>query len=134
MLFASPKLKKILAAPAGFPSGIAGGITGVSAPVILMYLTAIDLSREAFIFAISVYFIAMGSGQSVLLLESSLMTVELTFISTLTLIPIAAGMWAGNFRGQRISSGQFNLFLQLFILGLSVKLMSLHELSAFIHS
>lgn len=53
MLFASPKLKKILAAPAGFLSGIAGGITGVSAPVILMYLTAIDLSREAFIFAIS---------------------------------------------------------------------------------
>ena len=62
------------------------------------------------------------------------MTVELTFISTLTLIPIAAGMWAGNFKGQRIASGQFNLFLQLFILGLSVKLMSLHELSAFIHS
>jgi uncharacterized membrane protein YfcA len=116
--------KKFLAAPAGFLAGIAGGTTGVSAPVILMYLTAIGLSRDAFIFAISVYFIAMGSGQFVWLLASELMTLELTFISTITLIPIAAGMWAGNFIGQRISSEQFNLFLQLFILGLGLKLIA----------
>ena len=113
---------KLLAGPAGFFSGLAGGTTGVSAPVILMYLTALNLSRETFIFSISVYFIAMGSGQFIWLAVSNLMTWEFVLLSTLGLGPIFFGMWLGNRIGRLISSDQFNSILQLFLLALGIKL------------
>lgn len=113
---------KLLAGPAGFFSGLAGGTTGVSAPVILMYLTALHLSRETFIFSISVYFIAMGSGQFIWLAVSNLMTWEFALLSTLGLGPIFFGMWLGNQIGRLISGDQFNSVLQLFLLALGIKL------------
>jgi uncharacterized membrane protein YfcA len=60
-LILSNQKARLLAAPMGFFAGLAGGATGVSAPVIMMYMSAIKLVRESFIFGISVYFIAMGS-------------------------------------------------------------------------
>tara|TARA_E500000178_G_scaffold344494_1_gene392826 strand:- start:1639 stop:2382 length:744 start_codon:yes stop_codon:yes gene_type:complete len=114
---------KLLAAPVGFLSGLAGGTTGVSAPVILMYLTALKLSRETFIFSVSVYFIAMGSGQFVWLSVSHLMTWEFVFLGILSLAPIAFGMWLGDHIGKRIPEDKFNTFLHLFLLTLGVKLM-----------
>lgn len=114
---------KLLAAPIGFLSGLAGGTTGVSAPVILMYLTALKLSRETFIFSISVYFIAMGSGQFIWLSVSHLMTWEFVFLGILSLGPIAFGMWLGDHIGKRISEDLFNTFLHLFLLTLGIKLM-----------
>jgi len=116
---------KLLASPVGFFSGLAGGSTGVSAPVILMYLTALKLSREAFIFSVSVYFIAMGTGQFVWLAVSNLMTWELAFLSMLSLGPIVFGMWLGNQIGRLLSGHQFDSVLQLLLLALGVKLMVL---------
>ena len=113
---------KLLAGPVGFFSGLAGGTTGVSAPVILMYLTSLNLSRETFIFSISVYFIAMGSGQFIWLAVSNLMTWEFVILSTLGLGPIFFGMWLGNQIGRLVSGDQFNSVLQLFLLALGIKL------------
>ena len=114
---------KLLAGPIGFLSGLAGGTTGVSAPVILMYLTALKLSRETFIFSISVYFISMGSGQFIWLSASHLMTWEFVLLGVLSLLPIAFGMWIGNHTGKRISGDQFKTLLHLFLLALGIKLM-----------
>jgi uncharacterized membrane protein YfcA len=108
----------------GFLSGLAGGMTGVSAPVILIFMTAVKLRREAFIFGISVYFIAMGSGQFVWLMNAGLMTIHLAVWSSLTLLPIALGMSLGQQIGKHMSHKQFEYLIQLLALALGVKLLT----------
>jgi uncharacterized membrane protein YfcA len=112
-----------LAAPMGFLAGLAGGTTGVSAPVIMMYMSAINLVRGSFIFGISVYFIAMGSGQFVWLGLAGLMTWELAAASALTLIPLALGMSLGQKIGEHVSQTQFEKVIQSILVVLGVKLL-----------
>ena len=119
----SDRMTRVLAAPTGFLAGLAGGTTGVSAPVIMMYMSAIDLVRGSFIFGISVYFIAMGSGQFVWLSLAGLMTWKLAFASALTLIPLALGMSLGQRIGEHVSHSQFETIIQLILLVLGLKLL-----------
>jgi uncharacterized membrane protein YfcA len=107
----------------GFFAGLAGGATGVSAPVIMMYMSAIKLVRESFIFGISVYFIAMGGGQFIWLSLANLMTWELAFASSLTLIPLALGMILGQKIGAHVSQTQFEKIIQSILAVLGFKLL-----------
>ena len=118
----SDRMTRALAAPTGLLAGLAGGTTGVSAPVVMMYMSAIDLVRGSFIFGISVYFIAMGSGQFVWLSLAGLMTWKLAFASALTLIPLALGMSLGQRIGEHVSHSQFEKIIQLILLVLGLKL------------
>ncbi len=118
----SDRMARILAAPTGFLAGLAGGTTGVSAPVVMMYMSAIDLVRGSFIFGISVYFIAMGGGQFMWLSLAGLMTWKLAFASALTLIPLALGMGLGQRIGEHVSHSQFEIIIQLILLVLGLKL------------
>jgi uncharacterized membrane protein YfcA len=117
------RMTQALAAPMGFLAGLAGGTTGVSAPVIMMYMSAINLVRGSFIFGISVYFIAMGSGQFVWLGLAGLMTWELAAASALTLIPLALGMSLGQKIGEHVSQTQFEKVIQSILVVLGVKLL-----------
>jgi uncharacterized membrane protein YfcA len=119
----SEQMTRALAAPMGFLAGLAGGTTGVSAPVIMMYMSAINLVRGSFIFGISVYFIAMGTGQFVWLGLAGLMTWELAAASALTLIPIALGMSLGQKIGKHVSQAQFKKVIQSILVVLGVKLL-----------
>lgn len=117
------QMTQALAAPMGFLAGLAGGTTGVSAPVIMMYMSAINLVRGSFIFGISVYFIAMGSGQFVWLGLAGLMTWDLAAASALTLIPLALGMSLGQKIGEHVSHTQFENVIQLILAVLGLKLL-----------
>jgi len=119
----SERMTQALTAPMGFLAGLAGGTTGVSAPVIMMYMSAINLVKGSFIFGISVYFIAMGSGQFVWLGLAGLMTWELVAASALTLIPLALGMRLGEKIGEHISQTQFEKVIQSILVVLGVKLL-----------
>jgi uncharacterized membrane protein YfcA len=119
----SEQMTRALAAPMGFLAGLAGGTTGVSAPVIMMYMSAINLVRGSFIFGISVYFIAMGTGQFVWLGLAGLMTWELAAASALTLIPIALGMSLGQKIGEHVSQAQFEKVIQSILVVLGLKLL-----------
>ena len=122
-LILSNQKARLLAAPMGFFAGLAGGATGVSAPVIMMYMSAIKLVRESFIFGISVYFIAMGGGQFIWLSLANLMTWELAFASSLTLIPLALGMILGQKIGAHVSQTQFEKVIQSILAILGFKLL-----------
>ncbi len=117
------QMTQALAAPMGFLAGLPGGTTGVSAPVIMMYMSAINLVRGSFIFGISVYFIAMGSGQFVWLGLAGLMTWELAAASALTLIPLALGMGLGQKIGEHVSQTQFENVIQSILAILGLKLL-----------
>ena len=119
----SERMTQALAAPMGFLAGLAGGTTGVSAPVIMMYMSAINLVRGSFIFGISVYFIAMGTGQFVWLGLAGLMTWELAAASGLTLIPLALGMTLGQKIGEHVSQTQFEKVIQSILVVLGLKLL-----------
>ena len=119
----SSRMTQLLAAPMGFLAGLAAGTTGVSAPIIMMYMSAINLVRGSFIFGISVYFISMGTGQFVWLGLAGLMSWELAAASALTLIPIAFGMSLGQKIGKHVSQTQFEKVIQAILVVLGVKLL-----------
>lgn len=110
-------------APAGFLAGLAGGLTGVSAPVILVYLMSLKLPKETFILTISWYFIAMGSGQFVWLVQAGLMTWELFLWSSSSLIPIFVGMWIGTRIGHYISKQRFEQLILVMMALMGAKLL-----------
>jgi uncharacterized membrane protein YfcA len=119
----SERMTQALAAPMGFLAGLAGGTTGVSAPVIMMYMSAINLVRGSFIFGISVYFIAMGSGQFVWLGLAGLMTWELSAASALTHNTHPLGMSLGQKIGEHVSQTQFEKVIQSILVVLGLKLL-----------
>ena len=89
------------------------------APVIMMYMSAIDLVRGSFIFGISVYFIAMG--RAVCVAQSRWPhDLEARLVSALTLIPLALGMSLGQRIGEHVSHSQFETIIQLILLVLGL--------------
>jgi uncharacterized protein len=110
-------------APAGFLAGLAGGLTGVSAPVILVYLMSLRLPKETFILTISWYFIAMGGGQFLWLIQADLMTWTLFFWSISSLVPIFVGMWIGTRIGPYISKQRFEQLILVMMAFMGTKLL-----------
>lgn len=110
-------------APAGFLAGLAGGLTGVSAPVILVYLMSLRLPKETFILTISWYFIAMGGGQFAWLVQAGLMTWTLLLWSVLSLIPIFVGMWLGTRIGHYVSKQRFEQLILVMMALMGAKLL-----------
>lgn len=98
-----------LAAPAGGLAGTLQGATGISAPVSLTFLNAMGLPRERFVPTISTYFISVSVAQIPLLLWFDVLTLPLTILGFLSLIPLIAGMPVGNWLVRYITPAQFNI-------------------------
>ncbi len=103
--------------PVGFVAGILQGATGLSAPVSITFLSAADLERPQFIFAISTFFLTVGLIQLPLQVALGIMTWDLLGLSALALIPLAAAMPVGMMLGRKLSRRGFDTLL-LCLLGL----------------
>jgi uncharacterized protein len=103
----SPRRGAQIALPTGILSGVLGGMTGLSAPVTLTYFMALKLSKYEFIFAVSVFFIAIGSAQAFFYVQSGFISHALFVMSALALIPILIGMRIGTWITQYISQVVF---------------------------
>lgn len=107
-----------LAAPMGFASGLLQGMTGISAPVSLVFLHMLRWPRARFIFSVSAMFIVFGLTQSVSLSLAGVMTPKVFAVSCATLVPIMAFMVLGARIGQKFSTAVF----EWIVLGLLVLL------------
>jgi len=112
------RLARALAAPVGLASGVLQGMTGISAPVSLVYLHSLRWPRPLFMFAVSAMFLTFGVAQSVSLAVVGLMTPQVFLLSCLTLVPIGIFMMLGQRLGRHFGK---ELFERL-VLGLMVLL------------
>lgn len=111
-----------LSAPAGLVAGVLQGSSGISAPVSITFLSAMRLDRQAYIFTISVFFVAMTAVQIPTLGMVGLLSAPLLAISLAAVVPILLFMPVGAALAQRLSPAAFDRAILLLLIGLALKL------------
>ena len=108
----------------GLLGGLVQGSCGISAPVALSFLNALNLKRESFIFSISCFFFSMALVQILTVHLLGLLTITIIFLGILSIIPQIAFMPVGNYLIKKFSAQTFDKVILLFLIILSVKILS----------
>lgn len=95
---------KWLALPAGAVAGALQGAAGLSAPVSITFLNAMQMERERFIAAISALFVTFTAVQIVAVALSGLIMPGDLWYSLFALLPVSFAMPVGAWLGKRISA------------------------------
>lgn len=117
-----PKHDSIAQLVAGTSAGIMGGIAGVWAPPILIYLSARGVTKEQFVAATGVL---LFIGSSILFggyWHADLIGPSAVLISCVLLVPSMAGMILGERLRQRLSAQRFERLLLWFFLLMGLNL------------
>ncbi|PRY25184.1 hypothetical protein CLV78_102361 [Aliiruegeria haliotis] len=111
-----------LCAPVGVAGGILQGAIGLSAPVSITFLNAMQLERRAFISTISFFFAAMAFAQLPGQVAFGIMTWERLLYSALATVPLMGFMPVGSFLARHISKDVFDRVLLLLLTLISLRL------------
>ncbi|MDB3860580.1 sulfite exporter TauE/SafE family protein [Paracoccaceae bacterium] len=120
----SCSLTRILTPLVGLFGGVVQGSCGISAPVALSFLNALNLKRETFIFSISCFFFSMALVQICTVYFFGLLSLTIVFLGLLSIIPQIAFMPVGNYLIKKFSAGTFDKLILLFLIILSIKILS----------
>lgn len=120
----SCSLSRILTPLVGLFGGVVQGSCGISAPVALGFLNALNLKRETFIFSISCFFFSMALVQICTVYFFGLLSLTIVFLGVLSIIPQIAFMPVGNYLIKKFSAGTFDKLILLFLIILSIKILS----------
>lgn len=119
----SPPLAAQLAAPFGFLSGVVQGSAGISAPVSLSFLNAMQLDRLTFMNTVSLLFVTFGSIQIPALALSGILSGTSFLISCAALLPMLLGMPIGAFLARSVSREKFDRLIIILLAGLAAKML-----------
>lgn len=111
-----------LSAPAGVFAGVLQGAGGLSAPVSITFLNAMNLERGQFVGTISLFFALMSLAQIPVLAWYGFMTGEKLVWSLLALAPLFGGMALGGWIGRRVSKAVFDRAVMALLALVSCKL------------
>jgi len=117
-------IARSLAVPAGLLAGILQGAAGISAPVSVTYLHAIQLPRERFIPTISAMFGAMALVQLPALIGVGIMSWQILGISLLACVPLFLGMPIGAALVRRLGATAFDRAIMVLLLVIAVMLIA----------
>ncbi len=119
----STRNEKLASAGIGALAGVMGGVSSMTGPLIITYLVALKLPREAFIGCISIiYLFGTVPLYASLIAYGRLGWVE-ALVSLLALLPMFAGMAVGKKLRHRLSEIAFQRVLLSFLALLAVLLM-----------
>ena len=107
---------------AGFLAGMVQGVTGLSAPISLSFLSAMKLERQEFIATINVFFGVTALPQIILLIHFNILTPHLSFWSFLALIPVLSFMPVGQSLSKKWSNQAFDRIILSLLCLISIKL------------
>jgi uncharacterized membrane protein YfcA len=117
-----PRLALGASVPVGLISGVLQGATGISAPVSVTFLSAMQLPRPQFILSVSGLFIGFVTVQAPTLAISGILTWDRLALSMLAVLPVAAAMPAGAWLARTLSPRTFDRMVLTFLAGLAAKL------------
>ncbi len=113
----------LLAPPAGLLSGILQGASGISAPISLTFLNALQLGRRTFMAAVSLLFMLFSLVQIPALVWAGLVTVKMGLMSLAAVVPIFLAMPLGGMLARRLSPEVFDKLILGFLGVLALKLL-----------
>lgn len=113
---------RLLALPAAAAAGVLQGSAGISAPVSITFLNAMQMGRERFIAAISALFATFTVVQIVAVWLSGLIMPGDLLFSLLALLPLSLAMPGGAWLARRISAAALDRVILAVLCVLAVKL------------
>lgn len=119
----SARRERVVGVGVGLLSGLLGGVSSLTGPIIITYLMALQLRRDAFVGSISIIYLSGALPlYGAMLLFGRLGVGELTG-SLLALLPMAAGLLAGKALRQRLDDNRFRRVLLVFLVVLALLLL-----------
>lgn len=111
-----------LAAPTGFFGGALAGATGIAAPVIATYVHALEMTRAAFIFAVTVPFWTLGVVQLVSYAGLGAYDMERVVAGLIAAIPTLGVLPLATRAGERLSHRTFQIAVLVVLAASAVRL------------
>ena len=102
----------------GFATGVVNGATGVSVMPLVPYLTSIGLQREALIQSMGLVFMVAMLALAVCLAWTGHFRITSAGASTLALLPVFAGMFAGQLVRVRLHADAYRKWFFIGLIGL----------------
>lgn len=123
-----PEHEKVFAPLAGLGAGLLGGISGVSAPLLVTYLFSLKLDKRQFVFTISIIFILFNGAQALNYWALGLYTPQIALFGLSYIIPIVIGTVVGTKLQDKVSQSLFNrlVLIALLLVGLDLIRRGLH--------
>jgi len=118
----APKAAARMAPAVGAVSGLLQGAMGISAPVSVTFLNALKLNRPQFAFSISALFLGFTLLQLPALSVAGIFTGHVAVQSLLAIIPVLAGMWAGNSLAGYVNARMFDRLILVVLALIALKL------------
>lgn len=119
----SASRERVVGVGVGLLSGLLGGVSSLTGPVIITYLMALQLRRDEFVGSIStIYLLGALPLYGAMLIFGRLGLGEMTG-SLLALLPMAAGLVAGKALRQRLDENRFRRVLLVFLVVLALLLL-----------
>ena len=119
----SPKQEHLAGTGVGLFSGLLGGVSSITGPVVITYLLSLRLERDTFIRSISViYFVGALPLYSAMLWFGRLEVLDFA-MSTVALVPMAAGLAIGKMLRLWLNEAVFRKILLAFLALLAVLLL-----------
>ncbi len=119
----SASRERVVGVSVGLLSGLLGGVSSLTGPVIITYLMALRLHRDEFVGSISIIYLSGALPlYGAMLLFGRLGPAELTG-SLLALVPMAAGLLIGKALRQRLDENLFRRLLLAFLAVLALLLL-----------
>ena len=107
---------------AGLAGGVMQGAGGISAPVSVTFLNAMQLTRPEFIGTISIFFSAMSIVQIPSLAALGNLTWERFLFSIVATIPLFAGIWLGERAARHMSRVWFDRAILMLLVVIAIRL------------
>jgi uncharacterized membrane protein YfcA len=116
------RVTRITSPGVGVVAGTLQGATGISGPVLITYLHSFRLTKEAYVFSLTLLFQVYAFVQTFTLASVGLFTQTRLFYSLLALIPIMIMLRLGGAIATRLSPRAFEQVILVLMIGTAVKL------------
>lgn len=117
------KAANCLATPVALVGGVLQGTTGLSAPVTITFLNALQQPRRTFVFTISTLFTGFGVVQMPALFAIGVLNGQRLALSALAVLPMIAAMPLGAWIARRLPAAMFDRAIMIILAGMAIKLL-----------
>lgn len=118
----SPRAETWVGPPLGFAAGVLGGVSSISAPLVVVYLVSLRLPKDLFVGAVALFYFSGSLPMIIGLYAHRILTPEYAIYSAASSVPVVCGLVIGHHLRRHIPQSTFEkvLYAVLFVIGLNL--------------
>lgn len=119
----SPNREEAVGAGVGLFSGLLGGVSSLTGPLVITFLLSLKIDRDTFVASISVIYLSAALPLYGAMLWYHRIALTDIALSALAMLPMAVGLFLGKLLRQRLPEAAFRKLLLLFLTVIAVILL-----------